>query len=546
MTRRETIYVPVPVDDGFHMDSDESDGSLAEQDRNDIELNLNRIQTSDGEDDSGMNMPQTKKEKFIRYSKMVLPHVGLVLLLICYLLIGATVFHYLEAPNELLTKDREIRTIFELRDAFHENIWNLTHSIDTVISQESFNGIGQEYFEKLVTAIFSAYRNQFINERHLLNTTTDDEMLWTYVRSVFFATTVVTTIGYGHLVPATQFGRIACICFALFGIPLLLVTIADIGKFLSEMLSFLYRKYRMFKRKVRKQSRRLSKYRERTLSSRSGQSDASSTNMSSDKPGPTDLNDYEDEASDIENEQLRIPVIMVLFVLVTYTAIGGFLFREWEGWPYFDAFYFCFITIATVGFGDIVPTEQVYMFFTMAYIIFGLSLATMCIDLAGTEYIRKIHYLGTKMEDAKGAMISGLHVGENILKHTGIEVIRTASGKLVRVRGAVLNSKQARDLGLEHILSDPQYQKRNWIYDPPTPAVLRLIKSANIKILPDDITDRDGFVVSNKGYTGEDKTITKQFLLLESSPNVIYRFLRPAKRRSTAILVPFVLKESDI
>lgn len=26
------------------------------------------------------------------------------------------------------------------------------------------------------------------------------------------------------------------------------------------------------------------------------------------------------------------------------------------------------------GFGDIVPTEQVYMFFTMAYIIFGLSL----------------------------------------------------------------------------------------------------------------------------------------------------------------------------
>lgn len=26
------------------------------------------------------------------------------------------------------------------------------------------------------------------------------------------------------------------------------------------------------------------------------------------------------------------------------------------------------------GFGDIVPTEQVYMFFTMAYIIFGLAL----------------------------------------------------------------------------------------------------------------------------------------------------------------------------
>lgn len=40
---------------------------------------------------------------------------------------------------------------------------------------------------------------------------------------------------------------------------------------------------------------------------------------------------------------------MVLFVLVAYTAIGGLLFRMWEGWAYFDAFYFCFITMATVG-----------------------------------------------------------------------------------------------------------------------------------------------------------------------------------------------------
>lgn len=56
--------------------------------------------------------------------------------------------------------------------------------------------------------------------------------------------------GYGNLVPTTTSGRIACIIFALFGIPLLLVTIADIGKFLSEFLSFLYRSYRAFKRKV--------------------------------------------------------------------------------------------------------------------------------------------------------------------------------------------------------------------------------------------------------------------------------------------------------
>lgn len=40
---------------------------------------------------------------------------------------------------------------------------------------------------------------------------------------------------------------------------------------------------------------------------------------------------------------------MVFFVLVAYTALGGLIFQQCENWPYFDAFYFCFITMTTVG-----------------------------------------------------------------------------------------------------------------------------------------------------------------------------------------------------
>ncbi|VDP07265.1 unnamed protein product [Heligmosomoides polygyrus] len=202
-----------------------------------------------------------------QYAKRILPHVGLVLLLFAYLLVGATIFHAIEGPNELAQRDNELRTIFGLRDDFQDHIWNITQDIDNRISREAFNSINQEYFEQLVKNIFISYRNQFINENHLTNSTKGEGLLWTYPNSIFFATTVITTIdcvddtimqssmylqhinGYGNLVPTTTSGRVACIIFALFGIPLLLVTIADIGKFLSEFLSFLYKSYRAFKRK---------------------------------------------------------------------------------------------------------------------------------------------------------------------------------------------------------------------------------------------------------------------------------------------------------
>ncbi|KAE9417977.1 hypothetical protein Angca_004431 [Angiostrongylus cantonensis] len=491
--------------DNFDMGSENSGSSLHE-----IPMEMDLTASGPPISDDEIDM-ETRERKYITYAKRILPHVGLVCLLFAYLLIGATIFHAIEGPNELVDDDNRI-------------------------SRDAFNSINQEYFEQLVKNIFISYRNQFINENHLTNKTKGEGLLWTYPNSIFFATTVITTIGYGNLVPTTTSGRVACIIFALFGIPLLLVTIADIGKFLSEFLSFLYKSYRAFKRKIRKQSRRISHH------YRSSSQSHASDNGSS-KAGSLNLQEMDSDSESSMEDELRIPVFMVLFVLLAYTAIGGFLFQSWEGLQYFEAFYFCFITMATVGFGDIVPTEQVYMFFTMAYIIFGLSLATMCIDLAGTEYIRKIHYLGSKMEDAKGAVISGLQVGEHILKHTGIEVIKTAGGKLVQVRGAVLNSKQARELGIEYILADLQYQQRNILYEPLSPTVAKLVKESNIKVLPDDITEKDGYIVQNKSY---DKPTLAKKGYVRVSGNIIHKIMVPSKGGPSLVIPCFIHKETDI
>jgi hypothetical protein len=50
--------------------------------------------------------------------------------------------------------------------------------------------------------------------------------------------------------------------------------------------------------------------------------------------------------------------------------------------------------------------EQAYFLLDLLYIIIGLAITTMCIDLVGIQYIRKIHYFGRAIKDARYALVN--------------------------------------------------------------------------------------------------------------------------------------------
>lgn len=52
-----------------------------------------------------------------------------------------------------------------------------------------------------------------------------------------------------------------------------------------------------------------------------------------------------------------------------YIFFGARLFADWENWDILDGSYFCFISLSSIGFGDIVPGASVrtYVLFITKY-----------------------------------------------------------------------------------------------------------------------------------------------------------------------------------
>jgi len=72
---------------------------------------------------------------------------------------------------------------------------------------------------------------------------------------------------------------------------------------------------------------------------------------------------------------LRDPEFRSLFGLVVLTLAAGTVFyRDVEGWSLLDSFYFSAITLATVGYGDLVPTTLGGKLFTVFYVFAGVGI----------------------------------------------------------------------------------------------------------------------------------------------------------------------------
>lgn len=218
--------------------------------------------------------------------------IYLISFYVFFLFAGAIIFDWLEQPRES-NMDKELNEFIEQFRQRH----------NACLADSDLNGFIQlisRFNDKGIPATKNVTREQN----------------WSFGQSVFYAGTVLTTIGYGNVSPLTSLGKLFVIVFSLFGLPATLLLLSAIIERLMRMTGIVLEYFTAIFIRIIDEIPALNFM------------DASHAG--------------------------------VVFALLSAVAFGFCLliipaafYAHIERWNYLEAFYYCFISLSTVGLGNI-------------------------------------------------------------------------------------------------------------------------------------------------------------------------------------------------
>lgn len=91
------------------------------------------------------------------------------------------------------------------------------------------------------------------------------------------------------------------------------------------------------------------------------------------------------------------PILLCLSMMIIYILVGALALVRLEEWEFIDSIYFCFMSLSTIGFGDMLPSirkeSTTTIWFCSIYIMCGISLTAMCFNVLHAEIAHRIRHV---------------------------------------------------------------------------------------------------------------------------------------------------------
>lgn len=305
---------------------------------------------------SSIYYPISRKEKCKNFCRKTITfmctQVGVGGLIIAYALLGAFSFQTIEKSTPRRNYTDEIS---ELRSSCAKDLW-LTANKLNVFNKEAWEHEINErikiFQDNLTEMVKDGYDKRNVDE------------IWSFPSALMFCLSVFSMIGYGKLVPKTDWGKVTTIIYATFGIPLYILYFLNIGKELAKAFRWLYRWLH---------------------------------ECSSDV-------DYDDDYATTKKKKILVPSTACIWVLFFYIILGSLMFTYLDDWEFLNSMYFCVTSLCKIGMGDYVPEtstkatlpailrsgKNTKLIINFVYILFGMGLVAMCYELMREAIRNKI------------------------------------------------------------------------------------------------------------------------------------------------------------
>ncbi|MCP9266180.1 TWiK family of potassium channels protein 9 [Dirofilaria immitis] len=222
---------------------------------------------------------------------------------------------------------------------------------------------------------------------------------------------------YGNVAPKTMEGRLFVIAYGVLGIPFTMLAIASLGKFLAEILKGITQLMTRFIKTIfcRNSLQKHSKEKEALINDLNNDDKQKVLN----DDGDVSENSEERKIKDFVNSDAVVllcynilnslkmlrrktnkresrkwgEALVLIVAFFIYIIIGSIVIASYEPeMDFFGAIYFNFVSLTTIGLGDLVPKTV------------GLALTTIAIEIAA-EYLKMLHYFGRKIDNVANVQI---------------------------------------------------------------------------------------------------------------------------------------------